>query len=320
MPVDNTNSPNWLDKLIEGGIPQLLVGPAGKAISRLVGATVDIPVAKLEQISRGIRDETKAKSLVMDTLAEKSAELGLSDPRLLERGLNNMIGKAYREQHNREEVARKAVEYLEHAPVPETNDGPSDDWMDIFEDYASKASSDSIRDMFARVLAGEIRKPGEFSRATLHFVAIMDVTIARLIERIAPYVVDNNFIPKELISNEINYGEWLALQEAGFITFSAGNLSLTQWPNSDNLIYYRMGKNVVRFEAKNSTEFKIPSVKLTSPAQQILSTLDTKYKIHEMAKLLWVYEPKTIQVGELHQEPDGQMFARNMVFVQEPIS
>ncbi len=59
-----------LERVLGGGLPQILLGPAGAAISRLVGATVEIPAAWLEARAQSIRDETEARSLIMKALAE----------------------------------------------------------------------------------------------------------------------------------------------------------------------------------------------------------------------------------------------------------
>ncbi|MBX8811205.1 DUF2806 domain-containing protein [Ochrobactrum sp. MR34] len=183
----------WLAMLIEGGIPQIVAGPAGKAISRLVGAGVEIPAAWLEQKAQAIRDETKAKSQLMETLAEKSAELGFSDPQLLERGLNNMLGKAYRAQENREKVAKKTVEYLSEDIASVQSEGPSDEWMNIFEEYASKANSERLQQTWGRILAGEIRKPGATSLATLQLMSILDQETALAVETALGYVFAEDY-------------------------------------------------------------------------------------------------------------------------------
>ena len=68
----------------------------------------------------------------------------------------------------------------------------SDDWLTKFERYAEDASSDQLRTLFAKLLAGEIRKPGDVSPITLHFVSMLDQKTATLIQRIFPYTVFNN--------------------------------------------------------------------------------------------------------------------------------
>lgn len=164
---------SW-SELLTGGLPQLLIGPAGKSISRLIAGATDIPAAWLEQKAQAIRDVTDARSKVMLTLADKAAQLGVQDEKLLERGLDSLLGKAFREQTNREAVAKKVVEDLADKPPPSDSPGPSDDWLNVFESYADKATSEHLRETLAKVLAGEIRRPSSFSLHTLQFLAVVD--------------------------------------------------------------------------------------------------------------------------------------------------
>lgn len=180
--------------IAEGGIPQIIAGPAGKAISRLIGAGAEIPAAWLEQRAQGIRDETEARSKMMQALTEKSIELGLADPKLLYRGLNSLLGRAYREQQNREVVAVKVIEQLADHPPPPNTLGPSDDWMNIFEGYAAQASSEWVRENWARVLAGEIRAPSSFSLQTLAFLSQLDKEAALAVEETLSRTVAGEFV------------------------------------------------------------------------------------------------------------------------------
>lgn len=276
----------WLEILMDGGIPQVIAGPAGKAISRLIGAAVEIPAAKMEQIAQGIRDETQAKSKIMETLAIKSAELGMSDPKLLERGLNSMLGKAYREQQNREEVAKKTIEYLEEEPAPASSEGPSDDWMDVFEDYAAKASSDSIRDMFARILAGEIRKPGEFSLAAMHLVSILDNRLAAAIEKVAPFVWDRTSIPNDATEGIVQYDILSQLEDVGILTIGSGFLHVTKQATEHGHIGFQAyNVGVVGVFAPNQN-VQLPVDRLSRSGSELFSVLHTKPDIVSMAKSL----------------------------------
>ena len=58
--------------------------------------------------------------------------------------------------------------------------------MAKFESYTEDASSDQLQTLFAKLLAGEIRKPGGISPMTLHFVSMLDQEAASLIQRVFP--------------------------------------------------------------------------------------------------------------------------------------
>jgi hypothetical protein len=179
--------------LLAAGAIAGVVG-ARRAISRLIAGVADIPVAKLEQISQGIRDHTKAKTTVSEILAANAAEVGLTDPMLLERGFRNLLGRAYREQQYREAIAKEAVEFLKVDPPPLDTPGPSDDFMDNFESYAAKASTAEMQQLFAQILAGEIRQPQSFSRQTLQLVSMLDQQTADAIKFALSLVFEDRFI------------------------------------------------------------------------------------------------------------------------------
>ena len=92
----------------------------------------------------------------------------------MERATANMVATAYRRQINKEAVALKTIKNLQADPPPEQGDGPSEDWLANFERYAEEAPSDQLRTLFARLLAGEIRKPSGISPMTLHFMSMLD--------------------------------------------------------------------------------------------------------------------------------------------------
>jgi Protein of unknown function (DUF2806) len=161
-------------------LPQLLAGRLGKALSGLFGNALDIPTAYIKRVSQGIDDKTKAKSLVSHEIAKAVADKASRDPELVERALASMLPGYLKRHENKEAIARKAIELLA-VPEPLAPEEPpppgeepvqvDDDWLNVFERYAEDASSERLRDTWARVLAGEIRKPKSFSLITLRFIS-----------------------------------------------------------------------------------------------------------------------------------------------------
>lgn len=184
---DGDDHGTWISTVLEGGLPQFIAGPAGKAISRLIGAGADIPAAWLEGLAQGHRDKTDARSRVSKVIAEKAAGMAVDNPAIMERALHGMLAKSYRIQTNREAVAEIALEELTKLPPPEDSKGPSDDWMNKFERHAEDASGEEIRTMFGRLLAEEVRQPGKIASATLRFVSDLDSDVAKIIQRALPF-------------------------------------------------------------------------------------------------------------------------------------
>lgn len=305
MGEENQNTgKGWLDNISEGGLPQLIAGPACKALSRLIGAGVEIPAAWLEQKAQAIRDETKARSRVIEMLAEKSAELGLSDTELLDRGLNNLLGRAYREQENREAVAIKTIEQLEQDPTPVDGAGPSDDWMNTFETHAAKASSEELRILFSRLLAGEIRKPGRFSLSTMQLLSVLDRQMAALVEIVAPHVWEGSFILQQSIDGIIDHMDLLHLEEAGVISLAGGMMSITKVVNIDGYLGFRFRAVGVVGQFEPNKSVRMRSYSVSRAGRELISILAVQPDVVALAKSLRTKGASQVFYGNAVATPD----------------
>lgn len=92
-----------------------------------------------------------------------------------ERALLSFMQREVRQQHNREAIARLAADLLTGGK-PARKDSPreiEDDWLTIFAEVAGHKSDRDIQRMLARMLVGEIRKPGSFSPAAIHTAGLL---------------------------------------------------------------------------------------------------------------------------------------------------
>ena len=216
---------NLSTSLLEGGLPQLVAGPAGKAISRLLGAAADIPAAWLEGKAQSIRDETEGRSTVSQAIAKRAAETAVDNPEIMERGLNNLLDSSYRKQKNKDEIAFITLRDLQDSPPPPESTGPSDDWLNKFERYAEDASSEELRMMYGKLLSGEIRKPGSITPATLHLVHMLDSDTTKLIEQVLPYTIyaaTAGVVFTECIKPNMSHANLMYLEQSGFWTAKKG--------------------------------------------------------------------------------------------------
>lgn len=76
----------------------------------------------------------------------------------------------------------------------ETEDDVNEDWIYRWRDAAGEVSSEDMQVLWGKVLAGEIRHPGAFSLRTLDFLRNLSPDEARLIERLAQFVVNDVWI------------------------------------------------------------------------------------------------------------------------------
>lgn len=177
-------------------LPWLAFGkPASEALTRLVRGTTALPEAYIDRYVQKIKDETDAESLVRNAVAQAAAKKLVEKQDVVDRSVDYFTRKVIQKQINREAVAEKTIENLRENPPDSDQHFVSDDFMNFFEEFAEKATSEGLRDIFSRILAGEIRKPKTFSLRTLSFVSTMDNAIANNIQ-IARNYISNSFIIK----------------------------------------------------------------------------------------------------------------------------
>lgn len=287
---------SW-NELLQNGVPQILLGPAGKAISRLVAGATEIPLAYLDRFTQRIHSRTEAEAQVMSAIAAKSAEMAAADPELIARSLDSFLRREARQQLNREAVAKEAVDRLSEDPAPVVGDGPSDDWMNIFEDHAAKASSETLRDLFGRILAGEIRKPGKFSPATLHLVSIIDRQTAEWIQAVAAHVW-SGLILQGAVNGRVPHAVLTKLDGLGFLT--VGTLThATLTSDANGHVQLLNGGAAVIGLFEPVTDLRVPVHLLTSAGEQLLDIVSAAPDVKAAVQALWSIkpEPKLVKSG-----------------------
>jgi hypothetical protein len=146
------------------------------------------PILKLiECISSGagilyepIREKRIAQARLYVNLLNKSADGVISE--LEARAIQRLIQKEAKCQVNVDEIVNRAIELM--PPQLTTGLKPSDEWLADFFDLSKNASSEEMRHIWAKLLAGEVDKPGSFSRRTLHAVKLLSVDEANLFTRV----------------------------------------------------------------------------------------------------------------------------------------
>jgi Protein of unknown function (DUF2806) len=223
MPGDLVPAEGGGGFLDQFNLPKILAGPAGEAIARLIGGTVDIPAAWLNGVVQGIKDKTEAKTVVSKAVADAAANLARNDPEIVQRAAHALLTKELRHQANRESIARKTIEHLEDTPQEQTT-APDEDWLNVFARYAEDASSERLQNLWARILSGQLKHPKIFSLSTLRFAAELDEDTAALFEKWSPQIVSADFIP--FIPNEgEGFTELIKLDDAGLVSGVIGQVS-----------------------------------------------------------------------------------------------
>ncbi|MGB3042328.1 MAG: DUF2806 domain-containing protein [Xanthobacteraceae bacterium] len=269
----------WSNVLKQFNVPKVLLGPAGEAISRLIGHAADIPAEYIANISQGIKDKREARTEVSKALAKAVATDVIGDKALLQRAAQSFLAKEFRSQTNKEAVAHKAIEHLSDGPDVIQGEAQSldDDWINIFERYAENASSERLRDLWGRVLAKEIRKPKSFSLRTMRFISELDGETARIFQKHSAGIIDGDFLLKPYNLIDPLLGELLSLEDAGLIVGTQGSLSreyTEDKPDRDVHIIFNFHTLAVAAICEVGARISFPNLLLTNTGKEILKIVE----------------------------------------------
>lgn len=166
-----------------------------KGIAKLAeNATKVLPTFEPFQLKR----IGKAKQEIFES-ACKSLEENLHLPTKYENGeftidttdVKAMITRAenldkldkLRKQNNFEQVLERAEDLLEYDD--DVNDEPVDpDFFFMFRDYSGEVSNEEMQNWWAKIIAGEVKKPNSFSRRTLETLRNLSSEEAKLFQKI----------------------------------------------------------------------------------------------------------------------------------------
>lgn len=201
----------------------------------------------LAQTEKDIEDIRQGRSFLdpkgqlrsLPSATGKALEAGGQDPSMLAQLASQVETRVFADAVRREVnvsktllLTEQALEADQQAP-PEGK--PSDDWIFRWRESVSEVSQPDLQRLWASVLAGEIKSPGNFSLRTLEFLRNLSQPEAALVEKLAPFVVNDVIYrgDEQLLESEgITYGFLLSMQELGLVTGAESTgLSIT-WRTS----------------------------------------------------------------------------------------
>lgn len=205
--------------------------------------------------------------------------------------------KEARRLGNQQAVVERVVKVLPEVSdqlkqLPSQDDrGTSAEFIGRSESIASEFTDDKLRDMFARVLAGEIVRPGSFSLRTLDTIRLMDQNVAQIFDRFrkllfdTEYVINLASIDEILKKHDVSMQDRLELQDAGLIDDSMG---VTLPPGSR--LSWAYGNRVLRINIPTGgQEVWISTIRLTRSAREMAQVLPQAVSgdyFHEVGRTL----------------------------------
>jgi hypothetical protein len=206
---------------------------------RLVGGKSLAKIAEQEGEAALIKAGYDARRRIMEAQTDAAVKIVSDDPTFGEKLVDRFMTEETARQINREAVAIKYVEHLKEAPEEEGENlaaetEADDDWMNVYVANAEKASSERLRDMWGRVLSGQVRHPGSFSLPTLRFIAELDEKTAATFEKYIEVRLPNGNILRPDSFDEDRIADLAFLEAIGLIYGFSGDHLLNNIISRDN--------------------------------------------------------------------------------------
>lgn len=183
------------------GVPPQIQRSFFKAVGRVLTAGAEWPAKYLEGKGKEVtaKSELKAaryKAETADIVSQQKARdvvnRGTAKVALSVFSENDMAQRAaefhaahiLREQSIREDIINRTAEDLNNnPPSQDSNIDIDDDWLSAFLKEASTRSTEEYRDLFSRILAGEVKSPGSFSIGTVQSISRMNSRTADIFQK-----------------------------------------------------------------------------------------------------------------------------------------
>lgn len=252
------------------------------AADRLLGGIVGIPAEAVEGVRRRVKLRAEQREEMIRLDARKAIEVLANVSDLGRATAGRFIEQELKKQANRDAVWSATEEALLALPAPAAPgesehvaaDGEDldEDWLNIFSRHADDASSARLQQLWGRILAGEIRKPGSFAPTTLRVIAELDADIASAFQKWAALAIGGRLLKPDELSGPL-LDELTFLEEVGLLQDVNGMLSVTMTPENGFVVIIGEKYGLRARVAPGHPKASLPVIMVTRVGRQIAQIL-----------------------------------------------
>lgn len=206
----------------------------------------------------------------------KSLEEKGMQPEQIVQGAQFVITEGVRKSQNRESFVEKAKEMTLSNAERQSTEGmkkPDEDWLNRLYGIVEDISDENMQTLWARILAGEIKKPKSYSYRTLEVLRNIAPDEAKRFVECTKYL---SFRDQMLCNDDygLNLQDQLMLTDAGLI--SAESLTNTVTISAGGRVTFGLSRNHVMVVQNNLNEEKkidFSIKKLTKVGMEVLNLI-----------------------------------------------
>ena len=292
-------------------VAKVLVSPAEKLIDCVNGA-----IGKVYE-PRHLKKMADAKSYEIKKIGEAMREtsdipieynkdgimLSSTDyDQFVKRAQNRMAFQELKKQENIETVAGKAYYLLENEEKV-TAEPVEQDWMLRFFNAVEDISNEQMQDIWAKILAGEIKKPGTFSMrtlSTLHNLSQREATIFQemcqhfVIRNGSTFILNND---SYFENNDIIFAKMLTLNDCGLLNADS-MIGFTQRYVAGESFVIRTDDyvSIAKLEDIEEVLIQISAYPLTTAGKELARIVGCHMSLEEFKEIIEIYKEKAEQI------------------------
>ncbi|HEX3443369.1 MAG TPA: DUF2806 domain-containing protein [Chthoniobacterales bacterium] len=257
------------------------------------------------------RSAPSLSALPLQELNSAKLELGT----LQDRAAARLQFQSQRQQGNVEKIIFHAsADLSEESSVPEEK--PDEDWVSRFFACAQDISSDQAQQLWGRILAGEIKRPGTFSLRSLDLVRNLSKAEARIFEKIAAWALSYGelvFVPLFdetwfQTERQTHFIQFATLADIGLIFPPQVNVTLFPDQGTDALLGYAQGETVLVIQETHISPLVFNAWKFSKIGAELIA-LTLRQTDEEYLDMLGCYfqqNGKQSAVGVAKKQSSGQ--------------
>ena len=222
-------------------------------------------------------------------------------------------------KENSASVTQKAATLLENDEVPDHE--PDHAWYARFFEYAQDVSDEDMRALWASILAGEVRVPGQTSPRTLDILRNMTQRDAQLFKNVCNFVIDDFvYFSTEYRTKHpvLSFRNVLNLQEIGLVyTDPLLSKNFENSSNEEHILSYQQ-ENIILWIKKNADldVIGIPAFLLTNSGRELYRIMESKFRIDYLQSLSSFLKGNDCELYYAHvieNHPDGSATATDFI-------
>lgn len=251
----------------------------------------------------------------------------IGDLNIYQKAVSAQTSKMMQKEVNVAKTIMRAEEILSESEAEATSKKVEQDWIFSWRENVEKVSAEEMQDLWARVLAEEVKSPGSFSMRTMDFLKCLTKWEAETIERIAPlttqrFITGTSAQYKE--SHNIIFGEFLRLQNLGLLSGVDGSgltYTLVSTENDRFKRHILFGNKVLTIsDSDPKKEFVIEVMSITDLGMEVfkLSKAPKCTKaVNDLAQRLMQKGAEKVTTSDLITSADGQFLVNEQVVQKE---